>query len=176
MASAQPLESLQKSSLSQGLSEAEVRSLLELCGERSISRGEFLFREGDPGDALYVVVEGDVEVLKRDAGGTDRQLAKIGPGAILGEMSLIAGESSARTASARALSDVRALVLKSREFQARLKANDLAALKVVHNFAQVMSRRLLQMNQQIADALATAHVKSTGELSKFNQLLSDWSF
>lgn len=171
-----PLELLHKTTLCRALNDDELRNLASVFSERSFQAGETLFAEGAPGDSLLVVLAGEVEVLKKDQNGVDRVIANIGEGAILGEMSLIAGEESARTASARATSAGRALALPSREFQRRIREGDVAALKVVYSFAQILSRRLLAMNEQVVAALAASEGRQKTEMAKFNELLSDWSF
>lgn len=171
-----PLELLKNSPLCRALDEKEVQSVLSIASERPFAAGEMLFTEGQPGDSLLVVLEGGVEVLKKDPHGTDHVLATLGEGAILGEMSLISGNLSARTASARAIRSGRALALPARDFQARLHDGDTAALKVVYNFAQVMSRRLLAMNEQVVAVLAESGERQKSEMARFNELLTDWSF
>lgn len=64
--------------------------------------GDTLFQQGEPSDALYVVIHGNVEVLVADGAG-ERLVEVAGRGACLGEMGLLAGES--RTASVRAIRD-----------------------------------------------------------------------
>ena len=78
-----------------------------MCAERQkLAPGELLLREGDVGDAMFVVVSGELEVTKR-AGATEQPLARVGPGAIQGEIAALQG--SVRQASVRAVTDVEVL-------------------------------------------------------------------
>ena len=58
----------------------------------SLERGELLFRAGDPGDALYVIVEGELSVR-----GESAELSRLGPGAFLGEVALMTDQPCAAT-------------------------------------------------------------------------------
>src|SRR5205807_1559603 len=103
-------------------------------------KGDMLFREGEVGDSLYVVLEGSVEVTKKDKAGKEQSLAKISDGSVIGEMSLVSG-NAARSASAVALTDLKLLKVPAKRFSKLLSEDSVAALKIVHNVAQVLSRR-----------------------------------
>jgi len=75
--------------------ESTLAQLVEHCREISLSPKEVLFNEDDLENAMYLILEGELEVFKGP-----KQIAILGPGQYLGEMSLI--ESKARSASARA--------------------------------------------------------------------------
>jgi CRP/FNR family cyclic AMP-dependent transcriptional regulator len=156
-----------------GLSEEEAASIIELAEEASCKKGDTLFKEGEEGDALYVVLEGSVQVLKKDRTGTNQELAKMGDGSVLGEMSLVAGSAN-RSATALALTDVKLVRVSSERFSKLLKANTVGALKVVHNLAQVLSRRLQLMDEKLVDLLDKGKRKE--ELAEFQRILSNWSF
>lgn len=77
---------------------------------RAFAPGEFLFRQGDdPVHHMFAILEGEVEI-DRDG----RVLAKLGPSELVGEMALI--DARTRSASARALSSVRAAVVTEKRF------------------------------------------------------------
>ena len=97
-----PMNVLAQSELCRGLIENEIRTLHALSEELQAAAGQVLFREGDAGDALYLVISGEMEVLKGDGNGRDRQLATVGRGAVLGEMSLVQS-GAPRSATVRAL-------------------------------------------------------------------------
>ncbi|MBI3183710.1 MAG: cyclic nucleotide-binding domain-containing protein [Myxococcales bacterium] len=156
-----------------GLSEPEAAEVFEVAEETSLKKGERLFREGEMGDALYVVLEGQIEVSKSDRQGRPQTLAKLGDGSVLGEMSLVCGDA-ARSASAHALTDAKLLKIPSARFSKLLRNDSVAALKIVHNLAQVMSRRLLLMDEKLLDAMEKG--KRREELAEFQRILSDWSF
>ncbi len=156
-----------------GLTEAEVKQIFDSAEEESAARGAWLFREGDAGDALFIVLEGSVEVLKQLKDGAQQSLAKLADGSVVGEMSLLSG-NAARSASAQAATDVKLLKLTSARFAKLVKADSVAALKMVHNLAQVMSRRLLLMDEKLVSLMNEGRKKE--ELVDFQRILSKWSF
>jgi CRP/FNR family cyclic AMP-dependent transcriptional regulator len=159
----------------QGLSPSEAKAIFEIAEERKVASGENVFAEGDVGDALYLILSGRVEIEKKDKKGHAASLAKLSDGAVVGEMSLIAG-STKRSATAKATSEVTLLRISADRFQKLVKSDHLAALKVVRNMAQVMSRRLLAMDEKIVELIAQGGDKKSSEFGSFQKLLNDWSF
>jgi len=86
---ANPLAVLQKASLFRGVPASELEKLAALAKEENVAPGQELFREGAPGDALYVVVLGTVAVSKKTARGSDEEVATVGSGSYFGEMALV---------------------------------------------------------------------------------------
>lgn len=81
----------------------ELQLLAGTIESIALSRGQCLMREGDPGDCLYVVVEGRLRITQRSDSGEEVQLDLIGPGNSVGEIALLTGER--RSASAYAERD-----------------------------------------------------------------------
>lgn len=150
-----------------GLTVAEAAELFEVAQEGSVAKGATLFREGDEGDALLVILEGEVQVTRKGV-----ELARLGKHTVLGEMSLVSEE--VRSATAIALSDVKTLTLPSKRVQKLLKADHVGALKVVANLAQVMSRRLAAINERLV--AASGGGKKKEELADFGRILTTWQF
>jgi len=71
-----------------GLDEAQQVSLQQKMGQTTLRRGETLFDEGDLGDRLYIVTEGKVKLGHTSNDGRESLLAVLGPGEILGELTL----------------------------------------------------------------------------------------
>jgi CRP/FNR family cyclic AMP-dependent transcriptional regulator len=166
------MQKLSNLALCRGLSEAQTAQIFEICEETELAPGSVLFREGDAGDALYGVLEGALEVTKSDGAGGQQALARMNGGAVLGEMSLL-GPHTARSATATAVTKVTLLEISVDRFDALLKEDSLAALKVVHNLAQVMSKRLVLMNEKLVEA---GRGRRKEELYDFQKILNDWSF
>ncbi len=166
-------EKLAQLPLCAGLSESQVSVLASIAEQRSLHKGETLFVEGDAGDGLYLVLVGSLEILKRDRSGTNQAIANVGGGSVLGEMSLIHG-SAPRSATATATTDTQLLKIPSEAFAYLLGHDNLSAFKIVHNLAQVMSRRLLLMDEKLVDMMDKGRKKE--ELSDFHKILSKWSF
>lgn len=154
-----------------GLTVSEAAEFFEVALEDSIGKGATLFREGDDGDALLVILEGEVTVTRKGI-----ELAKLGKHHVLGEMSLV-GEGEVRSATATALTDVKALRVPSKRVQKMLKQDHVAALKVVANLAQVMSKRLAAINERlVAASSGSGGGKKREELADFGRILTTWQF
>lgn len=97
---AMDLETRRSVFLEQRLSPMEVNFLASLSSHHCYEEGEVIFREGDSGDTLYVVVEGRVIISKQIPGAGEEALAFLGRGEYFGEMALI--DDQPRSASATA--------------------------------------------------------------------------
>jgi CRP-like cAMP-binding protein len=111
------LGSLAKCNLLRHLPPDNLQPLLERVQERRAAAGEVVIRRGDPGDALYVVVKGNLSVV--DENGT--LLGKLAEGHAFGEMALLSGGT--RTATVRADTDALLLVVAKEDFD-KLRAMD----------------------------------------------------
>src|SRR5215213_11520330 len=107
------LEELRQVSLFADLSDEELGQLYAMSRTVSFNSGELVFEEGSPGDALYVVLDGELEVSKRQ-GGQDVVLAVRGVGDFIGEMSIL--EQAPRSASVRTLQETRLLMISQAAF------------------------------------------------------------
>jgi CRP-like cAMP-binding protein len=112
------IESLRRCRLFAGSSEQSLESLSRTLKTRKFRRGEVLFHEGDPGDALFIVASGTVKVVVPSEEGEEAILATLGRGDSLGELSLLDG--APRSASAIAVEAVEALALPRHTFLALL--------------------------------------------------------
>jgi len=162
------------------LSAGELEAVAGIVEPRQVAAGGDLFREDEPGDGMYLVVAGEINVIKRGASG-EHSLARLGAGGVLGEMSLVTAE--ARSATGRALVDTQALYLPAARFRALLAADSLAAHKMVAAIAQVLARRLATMNGmvlQFADTPAGSGAGrsplKTQDLAALHWTMQVWSF
>ncbi|HXW41726.1 MAG TPA: cyclic nucleotide-binding domain-containing protein [Xanthobacteraceae bacterium] len=111
-----------------------IEEILPCIGSRRLRAGEILFRAGDPGDALYIVAAGEVEVLGAAGDGSPagRAIARLGEGHAFGEMALLTG--GARTATVRAAEDTDLLAIGKADFE-RLVASDYELAKVIERLS-----------------------------------------
>jgi CRP/FNR family cyclic AMP-dependent transcriptional regulator len=93
----------------------DLEELATIVEERRIDAGRDLFREGDSGDAVYLVVKGRVRVYVGGGDAPETTIAELGPGACIGEMAVL--DASPRSASVRALERVRALRVPGEGFK-----------------------------------------------------------
>ena len=171
---------LKTMALCRALSGAELDAIAAVVEARDVAAGKELFREGDPGDGLFLVVAGEIDVIKRGPRG-DRSLARMAAGGVLGEMSLIT--SDARSATGRATVDSRVLRVPVRGFRELLEGGSPAALKIAAAIAEVLARRLAAMNTmvlELADKVAPAGAKLPAlkdtALVALHRAMQVWSF
>ncbi|MGI9324233.1 MAG: Crp/Fnr family transcriptional regulator [Pseudomonadales bacterium] len=91
----------------------------DLCQTRRLAKGELLCRQGEPGNALYGIVSGQVRISANSADGQEFHLNVLGPGEVLGEIALLDGGE--RTASAAATVDSLVFALPRDTFAQLLK-------------------------------------------------------
>lgn len=96
------------------LSEDELDEIADSFTWFTALGGRMLINQGDPSDALYIVVSGALGVYVRTASGEERFVGRIGPGEVVGEMGLISGEP--RSATVRCLRDAECLAIAKREW------------------------------------------------------------
>jgi hypothetical protein len=104
--------------------------------------GELIIRQGDPGDCMYVVQSGKVEVFSQ-SGGKETRLAELGDGDFFGEMALF--ERDVRSASVRPLGEARVLTVDRRMFMRKIHEDPSLAFLVL----QRLSRRIRQLNEEL---------------------------
>jgi CRP-like cAMP-binding protein len=143
-------EALRRSPLFEMLSPAELGALGDLSRSVRFAAGDVLITEGEAGASLYVLVSGEVDVLRRE-GGTEKVLATLAAPASLGEMSLI--DREVRSATIRARTECVALQLTAENFASfRKRSRDGFTLFVI-NVARVLSARLRETNRKLASRL-----------------------
>jgi CRP-like cAMP-binding protein len=114
-------------------------------------KGVEIFRQGQLGHYLCLLVEGRVEISRQDSEGKKKTLATVGPGKTFGEMSLIDGEP--RSASAIALDDSRVLILTEENFLRLLDQHPQLGVTVLMKLATLMSQRLRRTSVMLVDFL-----------------------
>jgi nitric-oxide synthase, bacterial len=93
------------------LSGAALQNLALTATTTSVAAGEEILREGDSGNVMYVIESGAVQIYTRNFDGADLVLQRLESGEAFGEQALLPGGSLRRNASARALHDVKLLVI-----------------------------------------------------------------
>ena len=139
--------------------------LAQLEREMSMSEaeaGSTLFEEGDPADGVAAILEGSVEVLKQG-----RVLATLGPGSVLGELSVFV-PSASRTATARANTSVRMIKWRAEDVPGRLARHERLATAIVADMAFVLAERLDRRTQDVVSLLRAAGTRlPVSELERF---------
>jgi CRP/FNR family transcriptional regulator, cyclic AMP receptor protein len=130
--------------------------LEHLCATLEVRRllpGDTIFREGDPAREMYVVLDGEIEVLKKSRRGRETRVAILGPNDCFGEMSLI--DMQPRSATVRALGATRLLKISTEEMDGLYRHDLKSYTLIVLNIARDLSRRLRVTDGLLADFTAT---------------------
>jgi len=114
----------------------ELAQIAEIAEEQEFVAGDPIFGEGEPGDALYLVVEGQVRVHK-----SSKLLATLGVRDVVGEMAVLDGEP--RSASVTTVSDAALLKIGRDDFRDILSERPEIAMGVI----KVLSRRLRETSR-----------------------------
>jgi CRP-like cAMP-binding protein len=137
--------------------------LVKVVGLTQLARsaaGETFITEGEPGDELYVILAGEVEIIKGD-----QVIVALKAGAHIGEMALI--DNAPRSASVRAKTDVNLLVMRREEFFSIIRSEPVIATKLLWSFVQVLSGRLRDTNEALQGARKELDRNGTEELEVF---------
>jgi hypothetical protein len=126
------------------LSPDELKQVALVTSELSFSQSEILARQGEAGDEMYVILEGEIEVSVEGTAGKREVLARRGPGEVVGEMSIISREP--RMASLIAASDLRILRIAQKEFEGILRERPQTGLAVM----RVLIKRLKEAQRSEA--------------------------
>jgi hypothetical protein len=102
---------LRKVPLFRGFSIADMVVIAQIAQELRLEAGSVLFRKGDSGDALYLILEGEADIINEDK----KLLTTLGPTRCFGEVSLL--DKKGRTATAVCVKDCRMLMISSNDFQ-----------------------------------------------------------
>jgi CRP/FNR family transcriptional regulator, cyclic AMP receptor protein len=131
------------------------RVLDELATELQVLElpaGSYVFREGEAGSCMYVVIQGDVEVLKKSRGGVDSRVAVLGPSDWFGEMSII--DVQPRSATVLTVSPSRLVKVTAADLDRLYRADVKAYALIVQNIARELSRRLRVADGILAELIA----------------------
>ena len=127
------------------LSSEELDKLARYARFRSFQHKEVIFRKGDPGQSMLVVVEGRVRITSQSTSGKEVVLNIINPSEIVGEIALLDGEM--RTADAIAIGNVEVLELSRREFLPFLEHHSGVCIKLL----AMLCKRLRKTSDQVED-------------------------
>ena len=146
-----------------GLTEADIDLLEEASTTLQLPVGQVLMSEGSPSGSLYVILEGEFEVLKR-AGSQDVLLAIRGAGEVMGEMSLL--DQTPRSATVRALVPSQVLEIGQEAFRHLVSASPSAALSILRTVTSRLrnTEAMLRQSEKMA-ALGTLAAGLAHELN-----------
>lgn len=137
-----------------GLSESALEFLSQRLEQVQLAPGDIVFREGDAGRELFVVVSGEIEVLKHsERNAADARVAVLGPSDWFGEMSVISVQ--ARSATVRSLTAALLLKVPATTLDELYRHDIKAYVLFVLNIARELSRRLRVADGILADLVVS---------------------
>lgn len=131
---------LSKNPLLRNLNPLQLEKLSGVTCRLRFAQGEVIVREGDSGDALFQIISGRVEVLKKDPYGSQSPITRLGPGDVFGEMTMCVNEP--RNATVRALEQIVLLEIKGEDLQPLIEEDP----HFIEDLATLVSERRSQLD------------------------------
>tara|TARA_B100000683_G_scaffold265848_1_gene297353 strand:- start:3249 stop:4490 length:1242 start_codon:yes stop_codon:yes gene_type:complete len=131
------------------LTEIELEVLAGVMSPKMFRPDNVICKEKAEADSFFVIADGQVAIVKDIAGGEEQVLAELGPGALIGEMSLIDGKP--RSATIRAIGGCTLLEVKKEEFESLYRANSPFALRFTERIAIDLSMRLRSADERFLE-------------------------
>jgi CRP-like cAMP-binding protein len=138
-------EVVRRAPLFTALDEAAAVSLRASMDTVKIAKGSILFKEGDDGEHLYVIIDGKLKLGTSSGDGRENLLSILGPGEMFGELSLF--DPGPRTSTATAVTDAKLLSLSHEKVIPWLKQNPEVSLQLLTR----LSQRLRRTNEAVGD-------------------------
>lgn len=141
------VERLRSVELFSGLKPEALELVAKVATEEVHTTGTTIFRHGDAGDKLYVIVEGKVRISREVPGMGEEALAVLGPGQVFGEMALL--DESPRSADARVHERCRLLALPKDAFDDLLFLHKDLAYEVLWSVVRMLVGRLRETTEKL---------------------------
>jgi sulfate permease, SulP family len=129
------------------LTSREIQVIKDHTRRETFPRGKIVFREGDPGNELFIVTKGRASAYLNQADGANIRLATFAPGTVFGELSTL--DAGPRSATIVADDDAICYVLSDKQFAALAKDSPAVAIKLLSGLGRELSRRLRRADQTI---------------------------
>src|ERR1700694_5966089 len=137
---------LAESSLFSGMARHDLDALAPAATSRTFRKGSYIFREGDVGNALYVIRRGQVKISRMGRGGAEAVYAILVPGDSFGEIALLSGDE-ARTADAQAMELTECVSVAKDPLLAFLDQHPLMS----RHLMQALARYVQQVDESLAE-------------------------
>ncbi len=152
---AQRIEAMRRIPLFKHLRYVDLLKVLNVVQSESWAADQYIIREGADGQSLYILLSGQVAVMK-----SEQTIAKLQPGSFFGEMALI--DLAPRSADVIARSDCRTLSIPRDDFYRMLRSDPQLAVKLLWGLSRVLNQRLRDTSEQLG--LARASPAMSGEV------------
>lgn len=142
---------LQKAPIFAHLSFSETAALVRISVHQSAETGEVIIEHNTLGEALYVLIDGEVSVSRGPAG-QEEEIGRLGVGELFGEMSLV--DDLLTSARVTATKPTRLLKIPRPDFQGLMEEDPSLSLKVYRAFCTTLSKRLRRVNDLLSSQQA----------------------
>lgn len=143
---------IKQSAIFAGLDEEELERVAEVCKEQRFQSAQTIFKEGDPGNRLYIIAEGEVRISRQVPGSGEEALTVLKEGSCFGEMAVF--DRSDRSTDAIANKDCRLITITRSDFEMLLDFDRDLAYKILWSVVRMLSERLRITNDNLRSFLA----------------------
>lgn len=143
---------LKKARIFADLEDDELERIAEICKEQRFKSAKTLFNEGDPGNRLYIITEGEVRISRNVPGSGEEALTVLKSGACFGEMAVF--DRSERSTDAIANTDCTLITISRPDFEMLLDFDRDLGFKVLWSVVRLLSERLRITNDNLRSFLA----------------------
>jgi CRP-like cAMP-binding protein len=148
------IELLANSAIFRDLDDDELAKVAAICRTTSHRWGEYIFREGEDGDRLFLIVKGAVRISRNVPGTGEEAITVLKQGECFGEMAML--DPSTRSTDAIVDSRCDLLTIARDDFEALLDANHALAVKVLRAIIRLLSARLRTTNENLKSIFVIA--------------------
>lgn len=141
-------EQLKQATLFKGVSTADLEALVQVMKTQSIEADTVLFKKGDPGNAMYIILAGRVRIYTVDTEGREFTLTHYGPGRVFGDFSIL--DQQPRSASASVVEPLQVLVLSREDFLAFLPQHPSIGLAIIRHLTDRLRYITVYLNRVTA--------------------------
>src|SRR5437764_10669175 len=153
------LDLLRSMDLFADLPDEELAKIARLLKEHKIAENEVIFAQDDPGDGLYIILQGRVRIASTDHFGRERVLAFYGPGEFFGDMAVLTG--GLRSATASASTNLRVLHLRKDDFDMLVATS----VSMMRGMLRVMVERQTAMNTRLTQEVGATTGDVRGQMT-----------
>jgi len=153
------------------LTKEEIKQISEITEEITLAKNSFLFKQGDEADSFYIILEGEVEVIKEFAK-KEQKLVNMSRGAIIGEMAFLT--ETRRTGTIRATDRTNLIKISKDKFKKLMQEENIAVYKLVYRISQILSFRLARISEQFVDRFETDKTSGQESIIEYCRKLFDY--
>ncbi len=145
------------------ISDRDLKVIRGVCHLRDYAAGEHIFREGEPGVGMYVILDGLIDIYRKD-GKRAKHFADLETGDFFGELALL--EELPRTASAVAKTHARIIGFFRPDLMSIVERKPRLGARIMLNMAMLIGQRLIHANQELERLDSRISEKSGSRLRK----------